>query len=273
MSPDGEQNAQSRKPGAALRGHTEYPTSCHPGKMAVFGKMSDYTGPTTAPATGPKAAKPASSKKIPAPCPFFTRLIVEGTKAILPTIATAPPPPPLFPDPHPASPVPKPALMNSSDQTSAEPNAERELVLRRVLDASRENLFRCWTEPGLITRWFTPPPFTTTHAEVDLRAGGTNLVVMRGPDGQEFPNRGVYLEVVPNERLVMTDAYTRAWEPSEKPFMTLVLTFEEAGEGRTLYTARARHWTAADREAHEKMGFHEGWGVATSQLEALARTL
>ena len=105
-----------------------------------------------------------------------------------------------------------------------------------------------------------------------MRPGGANLVVMRSPEGQEFPNRGIYLDVVKNERIVFTDAYTRAWEPSEKPFMTVVLTFEDVG-GKTRYTARAQHWTVEDRETHEKMGFHEGWGQTTSQLEALANSL
>ena len=53
---------------------------------------------------------------------------------------------------------------------------------------------------------------------------------------------------------------------------TFVLTFEDEG-GKTRYTARALHWTVADREAHEKMGFHEGWGTVASQLEEFARTL
>lgn len=163
--------------------------------------------------------------------------------------------------------------MSSSNNNPPSASSDRELVLERILNAPREKIYRCWTEPALITQWFTPPPYTTPYAEVDVRPGGANLITMRSPEGEEFPNRGVYLEVVPNERLVMTDAYTRAWEPSEKPFMTLVLTFEDAGNGKTRYTARARHWTVADREAHEKMGFHEGWGVATSQLEALARRL
>jgi uncharacterized protein YndB with AHSA1/START domain len=96
---------------------------------------------------------------------------------------------------------------------------------------------------------------------------------MRDPQGNEYPNRGVYLEVVPNQKLVFTDAYTKAWEPSEKPFFTAVLTFEDAGNGKTKYTARALHWTTADREVHEKMGFHEGWGLCTEQLEALASKL
>lgn len=160
--------------------------------------------------------------------------------------------------------------MNNANPT---PISERELVLQRTLNASREKLFRCWTEPALIVQWFTPPPFKTVRAEVELHAGGRSCITMQSPEGQEFPNRGVYLEVVPNEKLVFTDAFVGDWEPSEKAFMVGTLTFEDAGEGRTLYTARVRHWSAADREAHEQMGFHQGWGVATEQLEALAQRI
>jgi uncharacterized protein YndB with AHSA1/START domain len=78
---------------------------------------------------------------------------------------------------------------------------------------------------------------------------------------------------VPNEKLVATDAYTGAWELSEKPFMTLVLTFEDAGHGKTRYTARALHWSAQDCDAHERMGFEKGWTQATRQLAALAAKL
>lgn len=152
---------------------------------------------------------------------------------------------------------------------TATPASDRELVLTRLIDAPREKLFRAWTEPELMKQWFTPRPWTAPVIEVDLRPGGSNLIVMRGPDGTEFPNRGVYLEIVKNERLVFTDAYTKAWEPSEKPFFTGVITFEDEG-GKTRYTARALHWTVADREAHEKMGFHEGWGICADQLAELA---
>ncbi len=149
---------------------------------------------------------------------------------------------------------------------------DRELVLTRLIDAPREKLWRCWTEPELLKQWFTPPPFTVPHAELDVRAGGGNYVLMKGPDGQEIPNRGIYLDVVENERLVFTDAFTEGWQPTRKPFFTCVLTFEDEG-GRTRYTARARHWRREDCEAHEKMGFHKGWGIATDQLAALAQTL
>jgi uncharacterized protein YndB with AHSA1/START domain len=148
------------------------------------------------------------------------------------------------------------------------PNSDRELVIARIIDAPREKMFRAWTDPELLKQWFAPLPWTTPFAQTDVRPGGASLIVMRDPDGNEFPNRGVYLEVVENERLVFTDAYSRAWEPSEKPFMTVALTFEAEG-GKTRYRARVRHWTVADREAHEQMGFHEGWGQCADQLEAL----
>lgn len=157
-------------------------------------------------------------------------------------------------------------------QTEAAPVADRELGLTRIIDVPREKLFRAWTDPALLVQWFAPLPWTTPRAELDVRPGGANLVVMRGPDGNEFPMHGVYLEVVANERLVFTDAYSTAWEPSSKPFMTVILTFEDAG-GKTRYTARVLHWTVADRETHEKMGFHEGWGRCTDQLAALAAKL
>jgi uncharacterized protein YndB with AHSA1/START domain len=152
---------------------------------------------------------------------------------------------------------------------TAAPETDRELVLTREIDAPPEKLFKAWTQPELLKQWFAPLPFTTPHAELDVRPGGSSLIVMRGPDGNEYPNRGVYLEVVENERLVSTDAFTSAWQPSEKPFMTLILTFEEIDGGKTRYTARVRHWTVEDREMHEKMGFHEGWGTCADQLAAL----
>jgi uncharacterized protein YndB with AHSA1/START domain len=148
----------------------------------------------------------------------------------------------------------------------------REMSITRLIDAPRDKLFRCWTEPALIVQWFTPPPWKTVHAEIDLRTGGSSYVVMQGPDGTEMPNRGVYLEVVKNERIVFTDAYTSAWVPSAKPFFTGILSFEEEG-GKTRYTARVRHWSVEDCQMHEKMGFYTGWGIATDQLAALAATL
>ena len=152
-------------------------------------------------------------------------------------------------------------------------NPLHELTLTRLIAAPRHAVWRCWTEPELLKQWFCPRPWTTPVVETDVRPGGSSYFLMRGPEGQEMPNRGVYLEVVKNQKLVFTDAYTKAWEPAEKPFFTGIITFEDLGGGRTRYTATARHWRAEDREAHEKMGFHEGWGICADQLAALAKTL
>lgn len=150
---------------------------------------------------------------------------------------------------------------------------ERELVLERVFDAPREKVYRAWTEPKLLKQWFAPLPWTTPGAALDVRPGGLSQVVMRDPEGKDYPSQGVYLEVVPNEKLVFTDAFSAAWEPSEKPFMLAIVTFEDVAGGKTRYTACVRHWTPADREAHEKMGFHEGWGAAADQLAELLKTI
>ncbi|CAN7359156.1 SRPBCC family protein [Rhizobium rhizogenes] len=151
-----------------------------------------------------------------------------------------------------------------------EQTARHALSLTRIIDAPRENIFRCWTDAELVKQWFSPLPWTTSAAELDVRAGGTSSVTMRSPEGEDHPNVGVYLEVVPNERIVFTDAFTSAWVPSAKPFMVVIIQLEDLGGGKTRYTATVLHWTAEDREAHEKMGFHEGWGQCTDQLAALA---
>jgi len=155
---------------------------------------------------------------------------------------------------------------------TATPFNDRELVITRLIDAPREKVFRCWLEPELMLQWFTPKPWSTVRAETDPRPGGSNLVVMADPDGKEYPNRGVYLEIVPNDKIVFTDAFSQAWVPSDKPFFVGTLTFEDEA-GKTRYTARAGHWTREDRDAHEQMGFHEGWMQCAAQLEELAKTL
>ncbi|MGH9364020.1 MAG: SRPBCC domain-containing protein, partial [Thermoanaerobaculia bacterium] len=126
--------------------------------------------------------------------------------------------------------------------------AERELVLLRVIDAPRVRVFQAWTKQ--LPQWWGPHGMTTPVCEMDLRPGGVFRTVMRAPDGAEYPTKGVFLEVVEPERIVFTDAYDAGWTPSTEPFMTAIVTFEEH-DGKTTYTARALHWTVADREKHE----------------------
>lgn len=148
-------------------------------------------------------------------------------------------------------------------------NTTRDLVIVRETDVPREKLFAGWTQPELIVQWFTPKPWQTTACEIDLRPGGKFNSTMRGPEGQEFKNQGVLLEVVPNERLVFTDAYRAGWEPNAEPFFTGIVTFESLPGGGTRYTARARHWTEEAKKKHEEMGFAPGWNAAFDQLVEL----
>lgn len=97
------------------------------------------------------------------------------------------------------------------------PQSDTELVLSRIINVPREKLFRAWTEPALMKQWFAPRPWTTPVVEVDPRSGGASRIVMRGPDGNEQDLPGVYLEVVNNEKIVFTDAFTSGWVPAANP--------------------------------------------------------
>jgi uncharacterized protein YndB with AHSA1/START domain len=156
-----------------------------------------------------------------------------------------------------------------TETTHTEAVGDRELKLTRLIDAPREAVYQAWTDPELLRQWFAPLPYTTPFAELNLYTGGANTITMRGPDGNDMPNTGCYLEVIPNEKLVFTDAYGPDWTPRDgKPFMTVALTFADEG-GKTRYTARVLHWTAEDRQTHETMGFHQGWAICTEQLAKL----
>lgn len=150
--------------------------------------------------------------------------------------------------------------------------AEHTLVLDRTFDAEPERVFRAWTDPEILKKWFAPKPFTTPSADIDLRPGGQSTIVMRDPDGNDYPNVGVYLQVEPGRRIVSTDAYVDAWVPSERPFMTMDLRFEPAPGGKTKATYVVSHWTKEAYDQHLQMGFYEGWGTCADQLAELLAT-
>ena len=143
-----------------------------------------------------------------------------------------------------------------------------ELSISRVIDAPRQKIFRAWTEPALLVQWWGPHGMTTPECEMDLWVGGKFRTLMRAPDGSEYPTMGVFLEIIAPQRLVFTDAFVPGWIPSDKAFMTAEVVLDEV-DGKTRYTARALHWSEEDRQAHEAMGFHDGWGQSLDRLEAL----
>lgn len=151
--------------------------------------------------------------------------------------------------------------------------APYELKIDRLLDAPAHILFGLWTDPTRMGEWFCPKPWKVTRAELDVRPGGKANVTMEGPDGTVMENPGQYLEVIPNRKLVFTDAFIGDWVPGNgAPFMVATVTFTPEGNG-TRYVAVARHWTAEARDRHARMGFEEGWGIVADQLEALAKTI
>lgn len=149
---------------------------------------------------------------------------------------------------------------------------ETDLTFSRDIDARPEVLFSCWTTPEHIKHFFVPKPHKVTFCDIDLKVGGRFNTTFE-VEGNEMQNTGVWLEVVPNRRLVFTDSYSEGWKPAPDPFMTAIIDFEDNGKGGTLYTATARHRSAESRQTHEQMGFYDGWGAVATQLEAYAKTL
>ncbi len=150
-------------------------------------------------------------------------------------------------------------------------NPQLDLMFERVVPIAPEAVWAAWTEPEHLTKWFTPSPWTTPEAEVDLRPGGIFRTVMCGPDGERNESAGCYLEVVPNRRLVWTAALGPGFRPNDFseggfPF-TATLTFEPDGSG-TRYRAHVQHATEPANRTHADMGFVEGWGAALDQLVA-----
>lgn len=152
-----------------------------------------------------------------------------------------------------------------------EHNPALDLSFERFVDLPPETLWAAWTQPELLTPWFCPRPWQTIACEIDLRPGGIFSTVMRSPEGQEFPGVGCYLEVLPNRRLVWTNALAPGFRPvpaSEVAnffFFTGIVTFTPQGSG-TLYGARVVHGTPDDCHKHAAMGFEQGWGKALDQL-------
>lgn len=158
-------------------------------------------------------------------------------------------------------------------------NPELDLVLDRTIDVPAQQVWAAWTKPELIVQWFTPAPWKTVSADVDLRPGGRCNVTIESPDGERFPNDGCYLEVIENRRLTFTSVLLEDFRPAPKPQngadgmpFTASIILEDLGNGCTRYIAHARHADAQGRKAHQDMGFSEGWGAALDQLVALMKS-
>ena len=150
------------------------------------------------------------------------------------------------------------------DRPAGASAAELELVITRILDAPRELVFKAWTEPDRVIRWWGPRGFTTAHYELDFRPDGAYRVCMRSPEGTEHWQRGVCREVVEPERLV----FTFAWEDSEGTpghETVVTVTLAEFGAKTKLTLHQVVFETVTARDLHQG-----GWASA---LEWLAEYL
>jgi uncharacterized protein YndB with AHSA1/START domain len=144
------------------------------------------------------------------------------------------------------------------------------LSVTRLIDAPIDVVWKAATER--MAEYFCPKPWRAEVVEQDWRAGGRSALVMHGPNGEQMPQEGVFLEVTPpsaaaGARFVFTDAFATGWTP-QGPFMVGTMAFAAEGD-KTRYTGSARHWTQDAYDQHKAMGFEQGWGVVADQLAAL----
>lgn len=147
--------------------------------------------------------------------------------------------------------------------------ADDQILITREFGAPRHLVWRAWTTPELISRWWVAGHGEPTVTEVDLRVGGAWRYVFVTPDGFEVGFHGVYREVVTNERLVNTEVYEGM--PDGEAVVTN--TFADLGGGRTLLTTLVQHSCREHRDAHIASGMESGMQTGLDLLEEVAIAL
>jgi uncharacterized protein YndB with AHSA1/START domain len=161
-------------------------------------------------------------------------------------------------------------------------NSLLDLKLERIIDVPPSSVWRAYTEPELLKKWFCPAPWKTIDAEIDLRPGGIFRTTFQSPEGHEFPNLGCYLETIKNERIVWTNAMLPGFRPAavnatggdgapEFSF-TAFIEMLPHGSAQTHYRATVIHASEASCKTHAAMGFEGGWGAALDQLVAMVKS-
>lgn len=159
---------------------------------------------------------------------------------------------------------------------------QEDIVISREFDAPRERVWKAWTDPELLKRWWGPEHFTAPSIKIDLRVGGKYVYAMRGPAGSPFDvdmySAGVFKEIVPHQKLVVTDYFSdkdgNLIDPSESGMSpdfpketTYTILFEDIGKGRTrLSLVFPRPESEAQYQAVLKSGMTEGWNSSLNKL-------
>jgi uncharacterized protein YndB with AHSA1/START domain len=154
--------------------------------------------------------------------------------------------------------------------TTSHPDLD--LTVARVIAAPRAAVWNAWTDPASFEQWWVPAPEICRVRDMDLRPGGSFRTEIDGGGGEFGPHiTGCFLAVDELECIVFTDALVAGWRPAARSFMTAVIAMRDHADG-TEYTATAMHRNVADRDRHEQLGFHDGWGTVTRQLAELVES-
>lgn len=151
---------------------------------------------------------------------------------------------------------------------SLELDPDLDLAITRIIRAPRTDVWNAWADPTSFEQWWVPAPYVCKVREMDLWPGGSFLTELVDDDevsGFSPHITGSFLAVDHLERIVYTDCLVAGWRPAESAFVTGVVTMADHPDG-TEYVAVAKHRNRADRDKHEELGFHEGWGMVAQQL-------
>ena len=162
------------------------------------------------------------------------------------------------------------ALTGSRKATVTLPS-DRQILITREFDAPKELVWRAWTTPELVRRWWHANRGEMTVCEIDLRVGGSWRYAMVTPDGLEVGFHGDYREIEPFERLVSTEAYEGIPDPDANAAVD-TLTLTDIGD-RTLMTVLVEHPTKEGRDMHIESGMEDGMQDAMDLLEEVAASL
>lgn len=165
----------------------------------------------------------------------------------------------------------------------------QELIISRVFNAPRELVWRAWTEPEIIKKWWGPEGFSAPTIEVDLRVGGKYVFAMQGPEGSEWDkvmhSAGIYKEIIPMEKIVVTDYFSDeegnkmnptdfGQDPNFPNEMSATILFEDVEEGKTKLTIiYPKAENEAQWEAMLKSGMKEGWESSLNKFEDALKSM
>ncbi len=148
-----------------------------------------------------------------------------------------------------------------------------DFTVSRLIKAPRSVVWKAWTVPEHLEKWWCPKPMTTKIVGFDLRPGGAFDLLMGDPSGEETPITGAFLEIVPEERIVFTTALTQGWRPAATVLpITAIISLTNESEG-TRYATRVLVKNEEERQKLQEMDFEAGWSIGIDQLSELAAQL